>query len=96
MFSRIVTRLPHRGFERVTKTPHKSRVKTLAGRERSNGTGMDRTYQFRCPGCEAGFTVDAGSRTALLQAGCVVCGTDLSAECFDLKATDWEEPSGSR
>lgn len=39
-------------------------------------------YTFVCPECEETLAVNGSMRDALIDNGCVVCGTDLSASAF--------------
>lgn len=46
-------------------------------------------YSFACPGCEASLTVNDPMKDALIERGCVLCGTSLTAEAFtSLSAVD--------
>lgn len=40
------------------------------------------THTFVCPGCTESISVDAGMRDALIEHGCVVCGTAVSPSAF--------------
>lgn len=40
------------------------------------------TYQYVCPVCEETIEVNEGMREALLEHGCVLCGSDVSTEAF--------------
>ena len=37
---------------------------------------------FTCPDCGATFVVDDAMRAALLQSGCVTCGSGIADEAF--------------
>jgi len=39
-------------------------------------------FEFGCPVCGETLTVNRSMRTALVENGCVVCGTDVSPEDF--------------
>jgi transcription initiation factor IIE alpha subunit len=39
-------------------------------------------YEFVCPECHEQIAVNEAMRTALLDSGCVICGTDLSPGAF--------------
>lgn len=39
-------------------------------------------YELACPACDERLTVNESMRAALLENGCVVCGSDLTAEAF--------------
>jgi hypothetical protein len=40
-------------------------------------------YTVVCPACEESIAVNEAMRTALLDSGCVICGTEISTEAFD-------------
>jgi len=39
-------------------------------------------YAFVCPRCDESLEVNASMREALIERGCVVCGTAVTAEAF--------------
>lgn len=39
-------------------------------------------FSFRCPSCEESLTVNGAMRAALVERGCVVCGTELTPAAF--------------
>jgi len=39
-------------------------------------------YAFVCPRCDESLEVNASMRDALIERGCVVCGTRVTAEAF--------------
>lgn len=39
-------------------------------------------YTFNCPACEETLVVNGAMRETLLEKGCVICSTSLSAEAF--------------
>lgn len=44
--------------------------------------GKTTEYRYVCPVCEESIEVNDGMREALIEHGCVICGTDLSTEAF--------------
>ncbi|MFA9517398.1 hypothetical protein ACERIT_09305 [Halopenitus sp. H-Gu1] len=45
----------------------------------SNGGGE---YAFNCPGCEESLVVNEPMKNALVESGCVICGTTVTPEAF--------------
>jgi predicted RNA-binding Zn-ribbon protein involved in translation (DUF1610 family) len=43
----------------------------------------DDEFEFGCPACGETLTVNDSMRVALIENGCVVCGTGLTADAFD-------------
>lgn len=43
----------------------------------------DVEYVFACRNCGSRIAVDGGARDALIDAGCAVCGTPVSADAFE-------------
>ncbi|WP_192498473.1 DUF7560 family zinc ribbon protein [Halorussus halophilus] len=39
-------------------------------------------YTFACPACAESISVNASMRAALLDQGCVICGTRVSRDAF--------------
>jgi predicted RNA-binding Zn-ribbon protein involved in translation (DUF1610 family) len=39
-------------------------------------------YTFVCPECEEEIAVNDAMRTAILDSGCVICGTEISQAAF--------------
>lgn len=39
-------------------------------------------YTFVCPGCEESITVNESMKTAMIDRGCVLCGSGVSSEAF--------------
>jgi uncharacterized protein (DUF983 family) len=39
-------------------------------------------FEFRCPACEETVLVNGSMRTALIEEGCVVCGTVVTTGAF--------------
>jgi predicted RNA-binding Zn-ribbon protein involved in translation (DUF1610 family) len=43
----------------------------------------DGEFEFECPSCGETLTVNESMKTALVENGCVVCGSGLTVEAFD-------------
>lgn len=43
---------------------------------------VDEEFTFVCPKCEESLTVNDSMMDALIDNGCVICGTSVSAESF--------------
>jgi len=39
-------------------------------------------FEFGCPACGETLTVNGSMKAALVENGCVVCGTDVTPEAF--------------
>ncbi|MFB6101364.1 MAG: hypothetical protein ABEJ73_02230 [Haloplanus sp.] len=52
--------------------------------------GSDLT--FRCPDCGESMAVNASMREALLDHGCVVCGTAVPPSAFSRSSDDGDAP----
>lgn len=39
-------------------------------------------YTFACPACGESLAVNGAMREALIERGCVICGTEVTAEAF--------------
>jgi predicted RNA-binding Zn-ribbon protein involved in translation (DUF1610 family) len=39
-------------------------------------------YVFSCPECQEEIRIDGGMRSSLLDAGCIVCGSEVTREAF--------------
>lgn len=39
-------------------------------------------YTFVCPECEEEIAVNEAMRTAIMESGCVICGTEISTAAF--------------
>ncbi|MFB6130910.1 MAG: hypothetical protein ABEJ28_08830 [Salinigranum sp.] len=39
-------------------------------------------YNFVCPACAESITVNASMKEALIEHGCVICGSSVSANAF--------------
>lgn len=48
----------------------------------------DPEYTFTCPVCGESLTVNESMKQALVEKGCVVCGTDLTLEAFTPDAAE--------
>lgn len=46
-------------------------------------TPADAAYTFRCPACEGTLPASEPTRTAILERGCIMCGTDVTESAFD-------------
>lgn len=44
--------------------------------------GKNSEYVFVCPGCLESITVNESMKNAILNEGCVLCGTGVSPEAF--------------
>ncbi|MFW5959418.1 MAG: DUF7560 family zinc ribbon protein [Natronomonas sp.] len=45
-------------------------------------TGEDRKYVFVCPECDESLEVNDSMKEALVERGCVICGTSVTTEAF--------------
>ncbi len=51
--------------------------------------GGEDEYEFLCPDCGEGLVVNASMKDALVDRGCVICGTDVEPSNFtDASAAD--------
>lgn len=44
--------------------------------------GPDDLIEFECPHCAESLAISASMREALLDRGCVICGSPVTAESF--------------
>lgn len=42
----------------------------------------DADHRFACPGCDSSIHVTTETREAILEQGCVICGSDVTADAF--------------
>jgi len=42
----------------------------------------DAEFQFHCPKCDSSLQIEAETRDALLEKGCIICGADVTEDAF--------------